>query len=259
MYTKKEIKEQLNTFQKALGHHVHIHSSLKSVGEVEGNGEGLLEMLVSYFTQGNGMVSFPTHTWAKNRLDLRVHETCTGMLGKLALQREDGIRSKHTTHSMVVFGEGAAEYVKLDESAITSTSPDGCYGKLYDTEGYILLIGVNQNKNTFIHTVEEALQLPNRVTKERHNTILVNEDGTEMIWPMHLVFEEYGDISQHFQKLEPAFQYHGALIKGRIGDADATLCNARCMREVITLIHQRSHNVELFLDDKPLQEEWYKG
>ena len=258
MYTKEDIISQLNTFGEAVGHHVHVHSSLKKVGEVEGRGEVVLSTLVAYFTQRGGMISFPTHTWNRNILELGKKETCMGMLSKLAMNRCDGVRSSNPTHSMVVIGEGAREYVKWDENILSSTDPAGCYGKLYDTDGYILLIGVAQEKNTYIHAAEEQLSIPNRCTKEFHNTVLIDEKGSVIHKPLHLVFEEFGDISCNFGKLEPAFRYHGCIVDGTIGDAKVQLCSARKIRSVLELIHKNSNGEEFLVDNQALPAEWYE-
>ena len=257
MFTKQDILSQLETFRFAVGHHIHVHSSLKAVGEVEGRGETLLSCLIDFFTKDGGMISFPTHTWDDNILDLNKNETCMGMLSKLALQRGDGVRTCNPTHSMIIFGEGAAEYAKWDEQIQSSVSPDGCYGKLYDADGYILLLGVGQDKNTYIHAAEEALGVPDRVTKELHDTFVIDMNGNRITRPLHLVYEEFGDISDYFGKLEPAFRYHNCIVDGKIGNAPVQFCSVRNMSKVLELIHKRSHNIEIFADDTPLLEEWY--
>ena len=257
MFTIEDIRKQLEQFQIVQGHHIHVHSSLKAVGEVEGRGEALLSCVVEFFTEKGGMISFPTHTWDTNVLDLRRKDTCMGMLSKLALERTDGVRSLNPTHSMVLFGDGAKEYAKWDDEIVSSVSPDGCYGKLYDEDGYVLLMGVGQEKNTYIHAVEEALQIPNRITLERHNTTVVDHEGKKMARTMHLVFEEYGDISHYFGKLDKPFFYHNAITEGRIGNAKACLCNAVKMRKVLEMIHKNSGNIEVFLDEEPLPSKWY--
>ena len=180
-----------------------------------------------------------------------------GVLSKLALQRTDGARSLNPTHSMVIFGNNAGEYAKWDETICSSVSPDGCYGKLYDEDGYILLIGVGQEKNTYIHAVEEMLDLPHRITEELHDTTIIDKKKHTVIKPFHLVYEEYGDISEYFGKLEKAFRYHGCIIDGIIGEAKVQLCSARKIKETLELIHARSGNVEIFLDGEELLEEWY--
>jgi len=258
MYRQEELMIQLERFREAIGHHVHVHSSLKAIGDVDGSGETVLDSLITFFTQQNGTISFPTHTWDKNVLDLRKTDTCTGMLSKLALQRGDGVRTRNTTHSMVIFGANAKEYANWDACVTSSTSPNGCYGRLYDEDGYILLVGVGQEKNTYIHAIEESMQIPNRVTPECFDTTLILEDGKEVIHPMQLVFEEFGDISYQFGKLEPAFRYHHCITDGKLGDAHVQLCNVRAMYAVLERIHKRSNCVELFLDDLPIPKEWYE-
>lgn len=257
MFTKQEILLQLETFRFAVGHHVHVHSSLKAVGEVEGRGETLLSCLIDFFTKDGGRISFPTHTWEENILDLSKNETCMGMLSKIAMQRNDGVRTLNPTHSMIIFGENAAEYAKWDEQIQSSVSPDGCYGKLYDEDGYILLLGVGQDKNTYIHAMEEYLNIPNRVTKELCDTVIIDTNGKRITKPLRLVYEELGDISHHFGKLEPAFRYHNCITDGKIGNATVQFCSVRKISKVLELIHKRSCNIEIFADDTALPDEWY--
>lgn len=258
MFTIDDIKKQLESFRFAQGRHVHVHSSLKAVGEVEGRGEAVLSCLIEFFTQNGGMISFPTHTWDKNVLDLRKQDTCMGMLSKLALERADGFRSLNPTHSMVIFGERASEYAMWDDDVTSSVSPEGCYGKLYDADGYVLLLGVGQEKNTYIHAVEEALGIADRITARRHDTAIVDGEGNRYVRPMHLVFEEYGDISHYFGKLEPAFRYYGAITDGYIGNGKVQLCSAVKMRKTLEMLHENSDYKEIFLDDFKLPEKWYK-
>jgi aminoglycoside 3-N-acetyltransferase len=249
MFTKQDIISQLNTFREAVGHHVHVHSSLKAIGEVEGRGETILSCLIDFFTQQGGMVSFPTHTWDLNVLEFNKKETCLGVLSKLALERADGVRSPNPTHSMVIFGEGAEEYAKWDENILSSTDPNGCYGKLDDTDGYILLIGVGQEKNTYIHAVEEQLGIPQRCTEEFYNTVVIDTYGSVIHKPIHFIFEEFGDISYSFGKLEPAFRYHGCIVEGGIGDAKVQLCSAKKIKSVLEMIHASSDGQEFLLDN----------
>lgn len=258
MFTQQEILAQLEQFRFAVGHPIHVHSSLKAIGEVEGRGEGLLACLIDFFTKDGGLVSFPTHTWDDNILDLRKKETCMGMLSKLALERKDGIRSLNPTHSMVIFGDTAEAYVRWDDEILSSTSPRGCYGRLYEADGYVLLLGVGQDKNTYVHAAEEYLKIPERVTEELFDTWIIDTSGEKVAKPLHLIYEDKGDISYHFGKLEPAFRYHHCILDGQVGNAPAQMCSVRKMSRVLELLHERSRNVEFLLDDEPLPLEWYE-
>ena len=97
-----------------------------------------------------------------------MHETCVGALTRLALEDGRGTRTLNPTHSMVVFGDPArvAAFVADEEKQVTHTSPRGCYGKLFDEDGYVLLLGVGHKANTYLHCVEEMLGVADRLTEE---------------------------------------------------------------------------------------------
>ena len=63
MFDRKTIFEQLQAMGAPRDSIVLIHSSLRAVGEVEGRGEGLLDILIEYFTAEGGLLCIPTHTW----------------------------------------------------------------------------------------------------------------------------------------------------------------------------------------------------
>lgn len=261
MFSQDQIKSQLEKFSIAKGKIVTIHSSLKAVGEVEGGGEALLSTLIDYFTESGGLFFVPAFTWRYALPDMRTDETCVGALSKLAAGRPDRVRSIHPTHSVSVFGdrEKALEFVKDDEFTDTLLNPKGCYGKLYDEDGYVLLMGVGHDSNTFLHCVEEILKVPNRVRKESRILPLIREDGVRVEREMYYMdHDSVPGFSERYWKFEPAFRYHGAIIDGFIGNAPTQLCNARKMKEVVELILNNNNYGELLADDAPIDEKLYK-
>ena len=74
MHTLKHIKNQLKTFCIAQGKPVTMHTSLRAIGKTEGGAEGLLSLLISYFTEDGGVFSVPTHTWNSNVYDRRTND-----------------------------------------------------------------------------------------------------------------------------------------------------------------------------------------
>ncbi len=261
MLSKADILKNLETFQVAQGKIVSVHSSLKAVGELEGGGETLLLALIEFFTEKEGVLCIPTHTWDSDVYDMRKAESCTGVLSCLAAGHPDGIRTAHPTHSVALFGnrKKVEEIALAEENSVTPASPSGCMGRLYNEDGYVLLIGVGQNKNTFLHCVEEMLFVPNRLTKEKIAHTVIYLDGRKEIKSIYCFDEEnFCDASVFFGKFEPAFRYHGAIIDGRIGDAKVQLCRARKMKEVVELIYRNNHFKELLDNDLPLVEHLYK-
>ncbi len=261
MIGKSDILKALEPFRAAVGKPVIVHTSLKAVGEIEGGADALLDCLIEFFTQSGGLLCIPTHTWDKELLDLREKHTCLGVLPYLALKRSNAVRTMHPTHSMVVFGDSdkVSAFTEGEESVDTPTSPNGCYGKIFNEGGFVLLIGVGQEKNTFLHCVEEMLSVPKRLTKDKKDFPIIYENGKTEIRQLYWFYtDEIEDVSENFGKFEAAFDFHKAITYGKIGNAKVQLCSAQKMKETIELIYNRNDFKELLADNSPLDEKLYK-
>ena len=269
MFTKSDIIKQLEQLEVPKDKPIIVHTSLKAVGEVEGGAQGLLDVLIEYVTVGGGLLVIPAHTWAnfyelkkEITLDLGCKKTCVGTFPDIALEDSRGVRTLNPTHSVVVFGhkDRVEMFIENEDKTPTPTNPYGVYGKIFDLDGSVLLVGVGHNKNTILHCVEEMLQLPNRLSNDYAKMLIKKEDGT-LIERLcrYMQAEGTDDVSQFFPKYEPAFRYHGAIKDGFIGDAKTQLCCARTMKDVMTLVAERSGGAELMTDDKPLNDSWYKN
>jgi aminoglycoside 3-N-acetyltransferase len=268
MFTKQQIFEQLKQMNAPQDKPVIVHTSLKAVGEVEGRAQGLLDVLIEYFTADGGLLIVPTHTWAnfyelkkEITLDLNDLKTCVGTFPEIALADGRGVRTLNPTHSVTVFGnkEKVAQFIENEESMDTPTSPNGVYGKIFDWGGYALLIGVGQNKNTILHCVEEILDTPNRLSNDYAKMIIKLKDGALLHRKCrYMQAEGTDDVSQFFPKYEPAFRFYGAIADGFIGNAKTQLCSASIMKQVMSLVAKNSGGKELLTDHIPLEESWYK-
>ena len=263
-YTKNDILEQLKDLSVPQDKILIVHSSLRAVGQVEGGAEALLDALIQHVTFKGGLLCIPTHTWhnlgKEITLDLTKIDHCMGALATAALENGSGIRSGNPTHSLVVFGDRtkAEEYISNEPIVKTSTAPEGCYGKLYEQGGYVLLIGVAQNKNTYLHSVDEMLNVPNRMAKEATPTAVLKEDGTVKKGEITLYYTDYTeDISERFVKYDTAFRYHRCIKDGFIGDAPVQLCDAKKMKETIELILRESGGEDPLFSEAPIPQKWY--
>jgi len=262
IFTKTDIIQQLDDLHTPKGVPVLFHSSLRTIGTVEGGAEALLDILIEYFTQDGGLFCVPTHTWhnlgKEITLDMTSDDTCLGAFATVTLRDPRGIRSENPCHSMVVFGDGAADFVKDELLAPTPTAPSSCYGKLYDMGGYVLLAGVAHNKNTFLHTVDEMLNIPNRMEQKYTPMSVRRTDGQVVSHPMRLFYTDYTeDISYRFPKYETAFRYHHCITDGFLGNAPAQLCNARKMKETVELIYQNCGGIDPLADEEALPPRVY--
>lgn len=93
MYTKEDLKEYLKAMGLTGKETILVHSSMKSIGEVEGRADTVLDALIEYFK--DGLLLLPTHTWKNINEDNPVYDpavtpSCVGILTNLFLKRDGG-------------------------------------------------------------------------------------------------------------------------------------------------------------------------
>jgi aminoglycoside 3-N-acetyltransferase len=264
-YTKKDIISALEKMNAPQGSVVLMHISLRSVGDVEGGAQALLDALIEYFTAKGGLFCVPTHTWDnlgkdKITLDMQNPESNLGAFTELAARDKRGVRSENPTHSMMVFGDRqkALDFVAGEEKVPTPTDPESCYGKLYKMGGFVLLVGVAQDKNTFLHCAEQILDIPDRMATEPIKVTVRKESGE--LYRRELTLFDCSftdDISLQFTKYDTAFRYHRAITDGFIGSAPAQLCSTVRMKEAMELIFSRSEGRDPLSDKEPIPPKFY--
>lgn len=236
MYIKAKLIKQLEEMGLKKTDTILIHSSMKAIGDVEGGADKVLDVWQEYFAQG--LLLLPTHTWANVNATNPVYdpvntESCVGLLTNLFRKREGVVRSLHPTHSMAAYGSDAAEYVAGEEYCNTPCTPGGCYDRLRQRNGKILLVGVGHERNTFIHSVEEVLNIPNRLADKPMELSVCMPDGSRRKVYMRKHYNaQQPHISEDFVKLNQAFLDCGVVEKVQFGDALCLLCDANGVFEV---------------------------
>ena len=123
MFTKDELKLQIQAMGVKPTDTVIIHTSLKKIGEVEGGADTVIDAFKECLPEGLFLV--PTHTWdlvcpEMPIYDVKKTKPVIGALPTVAAFRKDGIRSLHPTHSVWATGKGAAEFIAGEEKAETA-------------------------------------------------------------------------------------------------------------------------------------------
>lgn len=260
MLTKNDLLSQIEKLGLPCGKPIIVHTSMKAIGEIVGGAETLLEALISAVVAKNGLLCVPTHTWVTLVMDLGNPSSCIGALPNVASAHPSGIRSMHPTHSITVFGDSqrAKKFVENEVNVDTPTSPQGCYGNIIEENGYALLIGVDQRKNTIIHCIEEMLGVKNRLTEEKIEATIIHKNGESHKRKLHWFDDTASsDVSLNFGKFEPAFRHHGCIRDGFIGNAKTQLCDISKMKQVMEKIYERAGETELLSDDLPLDKNLY--
>jgi len=257
MYSKDQLKQQLVKMGLQPSDTVLVHSSMKAIGEVEDRAEGVLDVLIDYFK--DGLLIFPTHTWEqmgekKLLFDPKTEPSCVGLLSNLFLKRAGVSRSLHPTHSVAAIGEKSEKYLSDDDTHGTPCHRYGCFGKLYDYKAKLLFIGVGMDKNTFIHSVEEWMDVPNRLTDRpvRFKVKLPNGAQQHAATYRHVK----GGISEKYVKMTEPFLAEGCMTSARFGEADCYVGDAVKMADL--LISYLERDLHLFDDFSPVPVSWYK-
>ena len=134
---------------------------------------------------------------------------------------------------MAGFGKDAESYLAGEEMHNTPCTPGGCYDRLKDVGGKILLVGVGHERNTYIHSVEEVLNVPNRLSDMPVLMKIVQHGKKPVSVYMRKHYNsQQPHISEDFVKLNRAFDECGATVHTVFGSAECILCDARRIFEV---------------------------
>jgi len=243
MFTKEELKAHIKTLGIKPTDTVLIHTSLRAVGEIENGADALIDAFCEYLSDGLFIV--PTHTWANVNKDQPVFDVnktlpCIGTLPTVAAFRKDGIRSLHPTHSVWAHGKAAAEFVKGEETRTTPAAPDSCWGKLPELKAKILLIGVGNNRNTFIHAVDEMLDIPDRLADESFDSTIIDHDGNVIYGKMFKHnCSKCRSVAEYYPNFDRAFTELGVQHFGKIGNAEVRVVDAALCKETVIKIYSR--------------------
>jgi len=242
--TKEDIKKGLRKLGLKNGAIVGVHSSLSSLGYVDGGADAVIEALLEVVGQ-EGTIVMPTHstnivevertpeeiamgvTWLYKILPYDPKETpcSTGTIPETFRKRKGAIRSSHPTHSLSAIGPKAEELIEG-------------WHKSLESDAYILLIGADLSICTAMHLAEKHTQFPQHIMRKitPPKEFLEKYPETEWEWD----FGPYPD----FSKMEKPCLKHGIMKTVKVGEATLKLVK---LRELIDLyVEYLKKNPDLF-------------
>lgn len=253
MYTKDDLLAQLRAMGIKSTDTVTVHTALRSVGKLDAGDKTGAEVYIDALAEAvkDGILMVPTHTWANVReagdvFDIRNTMPCIGAVptaaAKLAAKAHDVgdrtcLRTMHPTHSAVIFGREAEEFSGDELLAYTPAPWEGIYGKLCRWGGKILLVGVDQGRNTFFHAVDELLHIPDRLQDQPTPFVLRDYNGKLY---RRSVYRHKRSMSDFFMNYEPALVAAGAVTFGKLGDATVRICHAEKCTQVIRKLWEKA-------------------
>ncbi len=157
--TAEQLAADLSALGVRPGMDLMVHSSMKSIGPVWGGPPTVVDALLSVLGP-NGALLAPSF----NHFHARVFNplttpTSNGAIAEAIWRRADARRSIHPSHSVAAIGPRADDYLR-DHLVHGIWADESPIGRLVRRGGYILSIGVGQDRSTAYHLAEIAMKVP---------------------------------------------------------------------------------------------------
>lgn len=243
--TKDRLIRDLRDIGLCEGDMVYVHTSMKSIGWIDGGAETLIDAFLCVLGEG-GTLAVPTHTLSFVGRGVRPYNpkttpTILGTFPEAVWRHQSSLRSQHASHSSAAIG-AKAEFLTNRHNPAHALDYDSPLHRLYRSHGKVLLLVVANTSNTSLHLAESLAnsgytRLPYDASWGS-STHRVLEDGTvqtdEQIG--------YPGCSGSFQLMNSFFKYNDISRFGRIGNAQSQLLMAHKMVDLTVDVLQHKHD-----------------
>ncbi|MBE6789305.1 MAG: AAC(3) family N-acetyltransferase [Ruminococcaceae bacterium] len=223
--TKDQIVFSLKLGGIENGDVVLMHSALSSIGFVEGGADAVIDAVLEAVGEEG---TFAVSTMAFNHpYDPENDKSTVGIISEVHRLRKNSIRSLRPVHCINAIGAKAEELTRDHDKCATNCGVGSPYLKLRDMNGKIILLGVDNNRNTTLHAIEDIMDsvylesrvfpAPKYVEGYENKTIEINK-----FCPGH----------RDFLKFTVDLRREGALTEVVIGNATAKIIDVKKMFEL---------------------------
>ncbi|MBQ8064621.1 MAG: AAC(3) family N-acetyltransferase [Prevotella sp.] len=222
---------------------VMVHTSLSSIGYVCGGAPMVIEALLETVCS-EGTIMMPTQSWKNLDPEVGVHPEVSeddwqtirgnwpaydkrttptqtmGAVAELFRQWPGSLRSDHPARSVTANGRHAAYLTESHD--LSNIFGDGSpIGRLYELDGYVLLIGVGYDKNTSLHLADARADYPGKHLSTEHSAVM--ENG-QRVWKAYDTLYVDGE---DFIQIGEAFERNHSVSKIELGNAILRLIRQR--------------------------------
>jgi aminoglycoside 3-N-acetyltransferase len=220
MLTRPQIASALQALGLGAGQIVFVHSSLRSLGHVEGGADAVVDAFLDVLGT-TGTLVVPTFTFVYNQavnpvFDPRRDPSEMGRISEAVRTRAGARRSIHLLHSVAALG-AQAEAITIVHGP-SAWAADGPFWQFYERDATIVLLGVPYLRCTFFHVLEQIVQVRYRHWVEKAARVR-DEHGQEHLLPT-LTYRPKGDfLGNDFNKLGTLLEEEGLVQVGAVGNA----------------------------------------
>jgi aminoglycoside 3-N-acetyltransferase len=233
--TRESIAEDLRRLGLGRGDAVFFHSSLKSIGRVEGGADAVVDAFLDVVGE-EGLVAVPTLTWtfahggtARHAFDPEETPSRVGKITDTLWRRPNAFRSAHPTHSIAAIGRRAEE-LAVGHDKTSTFGRDGPYRRYVDWGAKIVFLGVDLRCNTTLHAIEDWLDLPYLQVEK---AAVKGADGKPRIVEVTKSPSGHRDFYRKGSKVERLLEKSGIIRRAKIGAAETVWMPSQEMVEVV--------------------------
>ena len=203
-----------------------MHSSLSSLGYVEGSADTVIDTLLAVLSEGTLLIpalSFDTVNAGNPVFDARETPSCVGRISETFRKRPGVLRSMHPTHSVCGMGKLAKEILSRHRETDTPVGKNSPFGLLPEYGGKVLMLGCRLFPNTSMHGVEELSRPWYLMKPERTTFRLIDEEGNETVKAYEC--HNFKQAGQRYDRLAQVME----IPCGKVLNADCYLIDAAQM------------------------------
>lgn len=223
MVTKSDIVRGLRELGVREGDILMVHSALSSVGRVEGGADTVIDALIEAVGPG-GTIAMPTlylpAIIGTDIFDVNESPSQMGTITEVFRKRPGVVRSVHPTHPTAAYGVRAQDLIRDHILAPTACGEGTPFGRLAQWGGKVLLMGVDQDRNTLLHTAEDYA---NCLFLSRLTSRYRDPETGEV---REVTFDKFPGPHRNFIGLDRLFREAEVMTVGKIGSAVCRLMYA---------------------------------
>lgn len=220
--SREQLVYDLRSLGLDSGQIVFVHSSLRSLGHVDGGAETVVDAFQTVLGT-TGTLVVPTFTFAHGRVDDPIFDpqqdrSEMGAITEAVRTRPDARRSCHLLHSVAALGAQAETITAVHGPS--AWAADGPFWQLYELDARIVLLGVPYLRCTWFHVIEQLVQVRYREWVAKR-AWLCDEQGQQQPLLTLIYRPQPGFAGNDFNKFGAQLEEAGCVQVGAVGNAVA--------------------------------------
>ena len=246
----KILKRDLKAIGVCPGDFLVVHSSMRSMGYVEGGPECVIHAMLDTLGE-EGTLMMPTFTYepcyTTSFFSHADTPSCVGLLSETFRKMDGVFRTDHPTHSVAIRGKLLPDLIEKEREDDTPMGPHSPYRKLGALGAKILMLGCSLRHTSYLHALEEEADLFYALRGHQEYTV-VAADGQRCTRAIrrHNFNRADGALIQRYDRLLEILA-EGDYTRGPVHGAEAVLIDAAKLRE--KALRKMAEEPLFFVDD----------